>query len=58
MVPPIRNQINTIDYNLTKLQEKYNLDKDKKISVIFSQVLWDANLFMGKIYLMMRVIGL
>ena len=43
-----RNQINTIDYDLPKLQKKYNLDKDKKIAVIFSQVLWDANLFYGK----------
>ena len=43
-----RNQINTIDYDLRKLQEKYNLDKDKKIAVIFSQVLWDANLFYGE----------
>ena len=43
-----RNQINTIDYDLTKLREKYNLDKDKKIAVIFSQVLWDANLFYGE----------
>ena len=43
-----RNQINTIDYDLPKLQKKYNLEKDKKIAVIFSQVLWDANLFYGE----------
>ena len=42
-----RNQINTIDYDLDALQKKYKLDPNKKVATVFSQVLWDANLFYG-----------
>lgn len=43
-----RNQKNTQSYNRKQLIEKLGLDPGKKIAVVFSHVLWDANLFYGE----------
>lgn len=42
-----RNQCNTRRYTKTELIHRLQLDPAKPIAVVFSQVLWDANLFYG-----------
>lgn len=42
-----RNQKNTRSYTLDELIVRFSLDPKKPIAVVFSQVLWDANLFYG-----------
>lgn len=43
-----RNQRNTQRCSRQQLIEKLGLDSGKKIAVVFSHVLWDANLFYGE----------
>ncbi len=43
-----RNQKNTKSYNRDELNAAYGLCPDKKVAVVFSHVLWDANLFYGE----------
>ena len=42
-----RNQPNTRSYTKTELVTHFELDASKPIVTVFSQVLWDANLFYG-----------
>ncbi len=42
-----RNQTSTRPYTRDDLCKAYALDPNKKIAVVFSHVLWDANLFYG-----------
>jgi hypothetical protein len=42
-----RNQRNTRPYSAEELRKRFALDPDKPTAVVFSQVLWDANLFYG-----------
>lgn len=42
-----RNQQNTRSYSADELVTRFSLDRGKPIAVVFSQVLWDANLFYG-----------
>ena len=42
-----RNQRSTRRYTPTELAERFRLDPTKPTVVVFSQVLWDANLFYG-----------
>ena len=42
-----RNQNNTREYTADELVHRFRLDSTKPIAVVFSQVLWDANLFYG-----------
>jgi hypothetical protein len=43
-----RNQKDTVRYTRDELIQHFRLDHKKRTSVVFSQVLWDANLFYGK----------
>jgi len=43
-----RNQINTRDFTSNETIQKLGLDPYKKTAVVFSHVLWDANLFYGE----------
>jgi capsule polysaccharide export protein KpsC/LpsZ len=42
-----RNQRSTRRYTLGELMQRFRLDSAKPTAVVFSQVLWDANLFYG-----------
>lgn len=42
-----RNQVNTRNRTRAQLVNDLGLDRDKKIAVVFSHVLWDGNLFYG-----------
>jgi hypothetical protein len=42
-----RNQQNTRSYTIDELATRFSLDRKKPVAVVFSQVLWDANLFYG-----------
>jgi hypothetical protein len=42
-----RNQHNTRNYTREQLLDKFSLDLKKPVAVVFSHVLWDANLFYG-----------
>lgn len=42
-----RNQQNTRSYTREELTARFSLDRQKPVAVVFSQVLWDANLFYG-----------
>lgn len=42
-----RNQQNTRAYTYDELATRFSLDPQKPVAVVFSQVLWDANLFYG-----------
>ena len=42
-----RNQNNTRSYTREELAVRFSLDRKKPVAVVFSQVLWDANLFYG-----------
>ena len=42
-----RNQQNTRSYSIDDLVNRFSLDRAKPVAVVFSQVLWDANLFYG-----------
>lgn len=42
-----RNQQNTRPYTYDELATRFSLDRKKPVAVVFSQVLWDANLFYG-----------
>ncbi|NKD56038.1 MULTISPECIES: hypothetical protein [unclassified Haematospirillum] len=42
-----RNQCNTRYYTPDELTQRFRLDRAKPTAVVFSQVLWDANLFYG-----------
>lgn len=42
-----RNQKNTRPYTFDELATRFSIDPRKPVTVIFSQVLWDANLFYG-----------
>ena len=42
-----RNQNNTREYTADELVHRFRLDSTKPIAMVFSQVLWDANLFFG-----------
>lgn len=42
-----RNQRNTRRYSVDELAIRFGLDRQKPTAVIFSHVLWDANLFYG-----------
>jgi len=42
-----RNQVNTHAYTRDQLCAAYGFSPEKKIAVVFSHVLWDANLFYG-----------
>ena len=43
-----RNQPNSEDYAKGEIFKRYGLDQTKKLAVVFSHVLWDANLFYGE----------
>ena len=43
-----RNQPNSEDYAKGEIFKRYDLDQSKKLAVVFSHVLWDANLFYGE----------
>ena len=43
-----RNQPGTVDLTPPEVRAALNLDPSKKTAVLFSHVLWDANLFYGK----------
>lgn len=43
-----RNQPNVLAYSREDLTRRLNLDPRKKLAVIFSHILWDANLFYGE----------
>jgi hypothetical protein len=42
-----RNQLSTRRYTSADLTQRFQLDPSKPTAVVFSQVLWDANLFYG-----------
>ena len=42
-----RNQQNTRSYTREELTARFSLDRQKPVAVVFSHVLWDANLFYG-----------
>ncbi len=42
-----RNQQNTRNYTRDELLDQFSLDPKRPVAVIFSHVLWDANLFYG-----------
>ena len=48
MVSAKRNQPNSEDYAKGEIFKRYSLDQSKKLAVVFSHVLWDANLFYGE----------
>ena len=43
-----RNQPNTMPKTKAKIHEQLDLDPKKKMAVVFSHILWDANLFYGE----------
>lgn len=43
-----RNQINTHCYEHSDIQKRLGLDLEKRTAIVFSHVLWDANLFYGE----------
>ena len=43
-----RNQPNTRDVEKAELRDRLKLNGGKKVAVVFSHVLWDANLFFGE----------
>lgn len=43
-----RNQLNTHSFTRNELLNSFDLDPKKKIAVVFSHILWDANLFYGE----------
>lgn len=43
-----RNQPDTIDMSKSQIVDELKLDASKRIAVLFSHVLWDANLFYGR----------
>jgi hypothetical protein len=43
-----RNQPGTVDISAAEVREELQLDSSKPTAVLFSHVLWDANLFYGK----------
>ena len=44
----VRNQPNTVKKDKKQIIKQQNLDENKKIAVVFSHILWDANLFYGE----------
>lgn len=42
-----RNQKGTRSYTMDELVKRFSLNREKPVAVVFSQVLWDANLFYG-----------
>ena len=43
-----RNQPNTRDVEKAELRDRLKLNGSKKVAIVFSHVLWDANLFFGE----------